>query len=183
MNPDVCGRICSRQIYSPRICNPRGHGDQTPCVGDVGNFHHTSRTCPLGGGVGALHGGGFVEAGEVTSRNRKNTMAVCGVDEVEILEVGLLVVVPLVPVAEGVGRHPVLAVVEAAPHPRRTCSYEDGDGLLGGCHGTRGSLAGCLFQAPILACRSRSCRRRMSSQMAAPWAEAGAARAVSRGVP
>ena len=82
--------------------------------------------------------------------------------------------VPLGPVAEEVGRrsvlavvgrHPVLAVVEEAPHRRRTCSYEDGAGLLGGCRDTRGSPAGCLFQGPILACRSRSCQRRMLSRL------------------
>lgn len=78
----------------------------------------------------------------------------------------LLMVVGLVPVAEEVGRRSVLAVVVEAPRRRRrTCSYEDGDGLLGGCRDTRGSPAGCLFQAPILACRSRSCQRRMSSQL------------------
>lgn len=136
--------------------------------------------------VDALHGGGFVEVGEGTSPTRKNMMAVCGGDEVETLGVDLLVVVLLVPVAEVVGRRPVLAavVVEVeAPHRRRTCSYEDGGGLLGGCRDTRGSPAGCLFQAPILACRSRSSQRRMWSQRAAPWVEAGAARAVSRDVP
>lgn len=34
------------------------------------------------------------------------------------------------------------------------------DGLVG-CHGSRGSPAGCLCQAPILACRPRSCRSDM----------------------
>lgn len=141
---------------------------------------------------GGRHGGDFVEVGEVTSLNRKNMMGVCGGDGIESLGVDLLEAV-LHPVAEAVGRRPVVVeevdrrpvlavVVEAGPR-RRICSYEDGGGLLDGCRGNRGNLAGGLFQAPILACRSRSCQRRMLSRKAAPWVEAGAARAVSRGDP
>ena len=54
---------------------------------------------------------------------------------------------------------PLAAEVEEQAR-RRICSYEDGDGLLCDYHGTRDSRAGCLFQAPISAYRSRSCRIR-----------------------
>lgn len=98
--------------------------------------------------------------------------------------------------------HPVLVAVEVeALHLRRICFYEDDDDLLAGCRGTHGSHAGGLCQAPILACRSRSCRRRKwnllhkvsmltnharetSSYMAGlPWGEGEGAKVVSHGVP
>lgn len=49
------------------------------------------------------------------------------------------------------------------PHPhtdRDLCPYEDGDGLAC-CRDSRGSLADCLRQAPILASRFRSSRSGM----------------------
>ena len=79
----------------------------------------------------------------------------------------LWVVVVLLVLAAGVeDMHPVLVAVEAeAPHLRHTCFCEGGDDLLGGYRGTHDNRAGGPCQAPILACRSRNCRRRKWSRL------------------
>lgn len=62
--------------------------------------------------------------------------------------------------------HPVPVAVEVeAPHLRHICFCEDDDDLLCGYRGIRDSRAGGLCQVPILACRSRSCRRRRWSRL------------------
>jgi len=46
----------------------------------------------------------------------------------------------------------------AAAHRRQASPCESGGDRLFGCRGSRGSLSCRLCQAPILACRSRSCQ-------------------------
>jgi hypothetical protein len=68
--------------------------------------------------------------------------------------------IPVVVVAVGrlhVGEAVGCWGMAAAHHLQGAPCEDDGDRLCG-CRGTRGSLSGCLFQAPILACRSRSCQ-------------------------
>ena len=100
-------------------------------------------------------------AGEVVD-SRCLEVAVVGGRYLVVVEVGMSC--SLAAEEEVVGSRPLGAAtgVEAEAHPLpHACVGAGGDVLLYGSRDSRDSLADGLFQAPISACRSRNCQRRM----------------------